>query len=478
MKKTFFLFSFLLYLGAVSSTAQYTVINNFNNRGLDPYAASPGRSLTLSVMGDTLYGTTYHGGKYAWGSIFYMTTDGSVYDTLISFTIMNSNGEGPQGLLVLSGNVLYGVTSYGGQYGGGVIFSIHTDGSQYHILFNFGEHLSWGYWGQTPVGGLMLSNGVLFGMTSAGGKDSAGNIFRINTDGTHFDTLHSFGLGSDGTKPLGALTLSGNVLYGMTQYGGKYNGGNIFSIDTDATGYEVLHNFGSGMDGENSQGSLTLSGNVLYGTTYFGGKYGFGNVFSIHTDGTIYDTLHNFNYSTGTDPAGSLVIVGNVLYGMTHLGGQFIYGNIFSIHTDGTLYDTLHNFGNGTDGKSPLGDLTLSKDIFFGTTYIGGIAGNGTVFKYIDKNVGTGISTASATAVDINIYPNPNNGSFTVVLPGSTNKSRIEVFNMLGEQIFSCTVISGNNIVNINSQPNGIYLYRITTPDGSLTGEGKLVIER
>lgn len=46
--------------------------------------------------------------------------------------------------------------------------------------------------------------------------------------------------GTNGSAPLGSLTLSGNILYGMTSQGGVNNLGRIFKINTDGTGYTML----------------------------------------------------------------------------------------------------------------------------------------------------------------------------------------------------------------------------------------------
>ena len=60
-------------------------------------------------------------------------------------------------------------------------------------------------------------------------------------------------------------------LYGTTQYGGTYNGGTIFKLDT--TGHEtVLYAFTGGTDGGRPEAGLVrdAKGN-LYGTTFWGG---------------------------------------------------------------------------------------------------------------------------------------------------------------------------------------------------------------
>jgi len=55
-----------------------------------------------------------------------------------------------------------------------------------------------------------------------------------------------------------------------------------------------------------------------------------------------------------------------------------------------------------------------------------------------------------------------------------------QVYNILGEQVLTETLRSaqGDNVININSQPNGIYFYRVVSENGNLVGEGKIVIEK
>jgi uncharacterized repeat protein (TIGR03803 family) len=137
---------------------------------------------------------------------------------------------------------------------------------------------------------LILSGNTLYGTTEWGGSPGYGTVFAVNTDGTGFTTLYSFTGGSDGANPYAGLILSGNTLYGTTEWGGSSGNGTVFALNTDGTGFTVLHTFtalygpyysSTNSDGANPQASLILSGNTLYGTAKNGGTNGLGTVFSI-----------------------------------------------------------------------------------------------------------------------------------------------------------------------------------------------------
>ena len=314
--------------------------------------------------------------------------DGTGFDTLMSFN--GINGANPNGGLTLHGDTLYGMTSLGGksfiinndtvQFG--VIFKINTDGSGFDTLMNFN-----GINGANPNGGLTLYGDTLYGMTKAGGKFNKGVIFKINTNGSGFDTLMSFN-GINGFNPYGDLTISGNVLYGMTNKGGKFGLGNIFKINFNGSGFDTILSF-SGKNGAYPSGNLTLSGNVLYGMTSSGGynfvnvnNPGLGNIFKINIDGSRFDTLMSFSFSIGAGPAGSLALYKNVLYGMTEWGGSQGYGVLFKINTDGSGYDVLNIFSPNIGGN-PLGSPIITGDTIYGTNSRGGNQQDGVIFTYV-----------------------------------------------------------------------------------------------
>jgi uncharacterized repeat protein (TIGR03803 family) len=377
----------LLLAATANSQAQYSLLHNF--AGWPKDGINPEGSLTLD--GSTLYGMTYRGGSSNWGTIFRINTHGSGYTILHSFSSVTNDGGFPRGSLTLDSPAIYGMTSAGGSSGSGVVFQINIDGSGYTNLHSFA---GWPNDGSLPYGSLMLDGTNLYGMTSAGGSSNWGTIFRINTHGSGYTILHSFGSGAnDGGLPYGSLTLDGTNLYGMTQLGGSSNNGTIFQINIDGSGYTILHSFGSGAnDGGFPSGSLTLDSPAIYGMTSAGGSSGGGVAFQINIDGSGYTNLHSFG-SGGNDgslPSGSLTLDGTNLYGMTQLGGSSGGGVAFQINIDGSGYTILHSFGSGAnDGSLPSGSLTLDRTNLYGTTVLGGMDDDGTVFKLASAEVCT-----------------------------------------------------------------------------------------
>src|SRR5438045_3664917 len=79
--------------------------------------------------------------------------------------------------------------------------------------------------GALPRGGVLVSGSTLYGTAAVGGSLSYGTVFKVNTDGSDFTTLHNFNF-SDGAGPNVTLVLSGGTLYGTVDYYGHPGGGN------------------------------------------------------------------------------------------------------------------------------------------------------------------------------------------------------------------------------------------------------------
>ncbi len=361
----------------------FEVLHSFSSSATT--GSEPRGSLTLD--GTVLYGTTLRGGAADAGTVFRIGTDGSDFAVLHSFSGSTGDGSSPRGALAIGDGVLYGTTSRGGASGFGTVFRIDSDGSDFALLHSFTTS---GADGSEPEGSLVLDGGVLYGMTPRGGASNAGTVFRIGADGSGFATLHSFsGTASDGANPYGSLTLAGDVLYGMTSDGGPSGDGTVFRIGTGGSGFALLHSFaGSAIEGARPYGSLTLSGQSLYGMTRYGGEWGKGTVFSIHTDGSDFTSLHVFSGGTadrnpdGGEPLGSLALVGGVLYGATSSGGPPGDGTVFTLKTNGSDFALLHSFGSPvSDGRRPLGSLIPDGGALYGMTSRGGVSDLGAIFR-------------------------------------------------------------------------------------------------
>jgi uncharacterized repeat protein (TIGR03803 family) len=310
------------------------------------------------------------------------------YTKLLDFS-GTTNGNNPYGSLISDGTFLYGMTTRGGVNNYGTIFKIKPDGSGYVDLLDFAGVIN----GRNPYGDLIYDGTYLYGMTRQGGTGTCsagcGVIFKIKTDGTGYSNLLDFA-GANGSLPYGSLISDGTFLYGMTYSGG--NGyGTVFRIKTDGTADTTLLNFLGTTNGGNPYGYLLTDATFLYGMTTLGGTNGMGTIYKIKTDGSGYSKLLEFSgTANGSDPGGALISDGNFLYGTTYYGGMNNYGTIFKIKPDGSGYTDILDFSGATNGKFPDGSLISYGSFLYGITEGGGANDSGTIFRI--KPDGTGYS--------------------------------------------------------------------------------------
>ena len=367
----------LLSLGTCATAQTPATLVSFNGgNGANPQAG-------LVASGCTLYGTTYAGGSSSVGTVFSVNTNGNNFTNLYNFngatyntntgTFVPADGANPAGGLVLSGNMLYGTTSSGGSSDEGTVFAINTNGGGYAILYNF----SGGADGAEPEAGLVLMGNTLYGTTFNGGQYGGGSVFRVNTDGTAFTNIHSFS-GANGANPQAALVLSGNTLYGTTSAGGSSGNGMVFRVNTDGSSPSNVYNFTGGADGANPEAGLVLSGGTLYGTANGGGNF-LGTVFKVNTNGGF--SSYVFNGTDGANPQAGLLLLGNMLIGTAVNGGGPGWGTVFQVNTSGGGFTNVYTFTGGADGANPEAGLLLLGNTLYGTTQTADYgSGDGTVF--------------------------------------------------------------------------------------------------
>lgn len=383
----------LLGLGLKLSMASgLEILHSFDPVQSD--GAAPEIPLVLS--GNVLWGTTYDGGTNGYGTVFRVNTDGSgyakVYDYSTSFRPWSD-------FLVIDGS-FYGTELYGGTNFMGTVYRMNPDGSGFTNLHGFSTQGSNSFYyytnwdGEAPWGVFKASSNILFGTTYGGGFFGGGTIFRMNLDGSQFTNLFNFDeISPDGQTiysqhPSAKLALSDDAFYGVTYHGGDYSQGSVFKVNTDGSGYTNFYSFNGG-DGMHPESALVFSGQRLYGTTTDGGGlFAQGTVFAINKDGSGFASLHTFTFSDGSTPRAGLTLSGNTLYGVTLFGPPIFEGTIFSLNTDGTGFTNLYFFSEFSDaartnydGANPQAGLIISGNTLYGTASAGGVNGHGTIFK-------------------------------------------------------------------------------------------------
>ena len=392
----------------LSTAFQTVAADNFN--GDDGNGSHPCAGLVLigdALYGVTEGGA---GGFWGYGTIFKIKADGGGFTTLHRFAPLrglhqrtNDEGACPRSGLIRSGSSLYGTASEGGKAGSGTIFKIDLDGRGFAVLHHFAPYPNTESTdGARPVAGLIISGDILYGITHRGGRNG-GVIFKLKTDGSDYATIHTFSkldarslTNSDGAFSERKLFLSGDWLYGAAGSGGEGGRGTLFRFSAASGDFRTLYHFSKGKnnqhghdenaDGAWPDGELIVAGDWLYGTASQGGAHGNGTVYRSKPDGSGFKVLHEFseireNKNLDGSHPGALLVSGDAVYGTSSLAGPAGCGSLFKMNTDGTEFKTLHDFGGSGDGSLPRPSLLLEGDTLYGSTGFGGEGNGGTVFK-------------------------------------------------------------------------------------------------
>jgi uncharacterized repeat protein (TIGR03803 family) len=263
----------------IDSAGNETIVHSFA-AGKD--GARPNAGLVFDTAGN-LYGTTQYGGQacdgQGCGTVFRISA-GGVETVLYRFADVPDGASPLGGVALDSGGNIYGTTWVGGMYSYGTVFGLNANGRE-KVLHSFAG----GSDGANPLAAPVIdATGNLYGTTSSGGA-YFGTIYKVDTAG-HESILHSFTGGTDGAYPYSHLLIdaSGN-LYGTASQGGCCGQGSVFEFSGGVL--TTLYGFSAAPNGENSDGQIPMGGLImdssgnLYGTATEAGPYGWGTVFEI-----------------------------------------------------------------------------------------------------------------------------------------------------------------------------------------------------
>ncbi len=380
-----------------------------------------------------LIGTASSGGQYGNGGIFQVTQNG-VYSSLLDLTTtlgpleqLNQTWHitSAPTLALGSDSNIYGWTFWdtGNTSAGGSVFKLTTAGSV-STVYHFGDYLQ--PTGAIPVSMSLAADGNFYGFTTEGGAYNFGVLFKL-TPGGQESAIYAFSVGTPSSVVVGS---DGNF-YGVRAANKITNMPSVVFKVTPGGTYSELYTFsrpdayGHNLDGDMPDTLIQGADSNLYGATTSGGATGGGVVFRITTSGQ-FAVLHTFDYvpgiaddvNGGMQPRSLQMGADGNLYGVTFHDASNDMGTLFRLSTTGT-YTTLHTLNPG-EGQGPSSMIAGGQPrTFFGTTYSGGSNNGGAIFKLVVpiKNdlSGSGISNVITYAP----------GAFTTGLPGRDGSVRV-----------------------------------------------------
>ena len=165
-------------------------------------------------------------------------------------------------------------------------------------------------------------------------------------------------------------------------------------------------------------------------------------------------------YVSATNRAGISGWLNLLLFGGNHgqIANRYISGSS-SITAGATVYDTITLTGSSVD--SLFSQFSASGAFSYTLSY------------EIPGTTGTNKVTA---VTSLHIFPNPTNGSFTIMFPGVVTKGLVEIYTVSGKRIFNepASFVSEKKM-NIKSLSPGIYIVKLF--DGEKYFSQKISIE-
>jgi uncharacterized repeat protein (TIGR03803 family) len=361
-------------LASGAHATSFKVLHHFN--GTD--GSDPNGGFAFDAAGNA-YGTTQFGGAHGGGTLFKLSPRG--------FTTVHDFSAAAQPMSSLSADArgrVFGTTSAGGSHGAGTVFE-YDAASGLRVLHEFDDLVDGGH----PMGGVVPdADGSLYGTTSRGGDVvhcvfyGCGTVFKIGPRMRALATLHAFDV-ADGDGSRATPTLSDGRLWGTTTAGGAYDVGAPFSMNLDGTLFADVATNAYNEEFSFFQSGLArdAAGN-LWGVVVGGGNANQGGIYRIDPAGN-YSVAFLFSGYDGANPIGTPAIgPDGAIYGTTASDYALGCGTVYRFDPATQLLKTLHTFRNSDGCAPPNGALAIDgAGALYGATTYGGQYNGGTVFR-------------------------------------------------------------------------------------------------
>lgn len=385
-------------------------------------------------------------------------TDGTKSGTKLVLDINTGSAPSDPALMTLYNNKIYftAITATKGTE----IWSTDGTASGTQLLLDINLNTT-----STNYLDIIVFNNVLYF-----GANNAKDYELWSSDGTPSGTVVLKDINASGSSRPQYFAINNNKLYFSANDG--INGVELFETDGTINGTQLSNDVIPGATGSFPKYIYPV-GNKLY----FRSQFLF-TQFNLQTYDVVTGKLDTLYYDANTNVS-DLLSTGNNL--IANVGNQVFftiydkqsaaYNRVWT--TDGTKAGTYQlNYYTGTQNLIQHKSMAvLNGEVYLYSTH-GGATDSYSFFKISN---GTTSINDIVNSSNFNVYPNPNNGQFTVQLTNPNKNSVLEVCNLLGEKVYSQQIISSQTQLNLNVNA-GIYFVNVTDIDGGRSTQ-KIVIQ-
>lgn len=350
-------------------------------------------------------------------------------------------------------------------------------------LQNDGKILVAGYSYNNPYSDIALarymSNGSL--------DNSFGNSGKVLTDignsyGSTIDYGNSLAIQNDGKIiVVGRSNIGANDDFAVVRYNQDGTLDNTFSSDGKVTTNFSNYNDAAYSVALQGDGKILVTGFSYYDHTGMGypdsdfalARYNINgtldNTFSIYTsNGKITEDFEygdDFSYSVSVQSDGKILVAGSASGNV--ISDPYLHFALIRYNNDGTKDDTFNSYGQVTTEISNYGckafsiGLQIDNKIVVAGASSNGSNGDFAVARY-NNNIIAESGGITKKNSEINIFPNPTTGKFTLQIQNAPN-AEIKIYNLLGEIIKQIpnTDYRTPITLDLSQQPKGIYFIQL-----------------